>query len=577
MDIGTNTDGASAPDTSVSVDAAIELSTAIEPDGSEEPSVELDDSEVNDQYDFIEPDAEEPDETPENDVGEFVDEDKRKAALEDKERQLAIAAAEAQAAKNAEDVALKQPAPKKDPTATKNGDNSDKREGNEGAEGSDNNEEGLTPDLPLPPAKKPPPPAPPLPQGSPVKAPKPKKPKNSKQNTKPPTKNTAKPAPPSVGGAQSTTPLGSLLNSINDNEYLKDKIEVSDVEARLRRTDQNLNALDASESLRAGVLHQDFKDHIDGVEAKINADKPFAEQLNTRNAMRGTLTDISRDMHNNAPALDKFTEFSQDPYAMKVSPEQNSALFKSLEDAPLGARQYVFSEMRSEIDKNPEFGFDDAVASTQKSLGQFDAAYGAINPDAESTLDNFNNDLDSYLPKPANAPNPNNPTNAQTLFSAPTPKPKSASEHSKVDFGDTYANSLYAGLEREHGDLKALFDDPNADMDQLANTTNRFFEDSKLLSKHTDHLSQKGYGDEARQDQLGKGMDGLKGMHGDIAQQAIDKGMLGADSSLNAASKTQADIAEKLTESTKALESTTASLANNIGSAVAKVGSFFNR
>lgn len=569
MDSELATDGAAAaPDTSVGIEPIVEPTATVEPDSGATPDIEIDSPDVSDRDNTVAPDDEEPDDKPENDTEEKTDEETKKAEQEEKARQEAIAAAEAQAAKEA---ALKEPEPKKDPTAPKDGDDDKK----------DSKKEEPTP-VPPPPPPAPKPPPPPPPQGTPVKAPKPKKPKAPKQDTKKSPKNDVKAAPAAIG-AQPTTALGGLLDSIKDNEYLKDKIEVSDVEARLRQTDQNLKALDASESLRAGVLHQDFKDHIDGVEAKLNADKPFSEQLNTRNAMRGTLTDISRDMHNNAPALDKFTELSQDPYAMKVSPEQNSALFKSLENSPLGARQHVFSEMRSEIDSNPEFGFDDAVASTQKSLGEFDNAYNTINPNAKSTLDSFNDELDSHLPNPANAPNqnnpnsPDNPNNSQTPFSAPAPKSKPASERSKADFGDTYANSLYAGLEREHGDLKALFDDPNADMDQLSETTNRFFEDSKLLSKHTDRLSQKGYGDEARQDQLGKGMDGLKDMHGDIAQQAMDKGLLSVDPSLGAANEAQASVAEKLTESTKALEATTEGLANNIGSAIANLGSFFSR
>ena len=418
-------------------------------------------------------------------------------------------------------------------------------------------------------------PAPAAPQGQPMKAPKPKKTKKSKLNKKQyapkPSGSDVKP-PPAAVGAQPTNSVGGLLDSIKENEYLKDKIDISEVEARLRRTDQNLQGLDASESLRAGVLHQDFKDHIDGVEAGMTADKPFAEQLATRNAMRGSLTEVARDMHNSTPALDKFTEFSQDPYAMKVSPEQNSALFKSLEDAPLGARQHVFSEMRSEIDRNPNFGFDDAVQSAQKSLGQFDDAYRVINPDASSALNDFNTQLDSHLPKPLL----NQQSSPKPAVPSPAP-PKPPSGRPKVDFGDSYTNSLYEGLEREYDSLKAAYEDPDADLDRLRDSTAKFFDDSKLLSKQTDHLSQKGYGDEARQAALGKGMDGVKAFQGDIAYQALDRGFLDNPTKLDVFDAPANNVSEKLAESTKSMEAAINSIGANIGTALTNIGGMFSR
>ena len=401
----------------------------------------------------------------------------------------------------------------------------------------------------------PPPPPPPPQQGTPVKPPKPKKPKKPKASR--PSSPAPKPPSAAIGAAKSTAVVG-MLDSIKGNEYLKGKIDISDMEARLRRTDQNLDGLDASESLKAGVLHQDFQDHINGVEAKLNADKPFSEQLQTRNAMRETSTSIARNMHNTTSTLDKFTEFSQDPYAMKVSPDQNSALFNSLKDTPTGARQYAFSQMRREIDNNPDFRFDDAVGSIQKSLGEFDGAYQAINPDAKSTLNQFNNELDANLPAPANTNNPA-PLAVNSSLNPPKPSPN----RPKVEFGDTYTDSLYEGLERDYDALKADFDNPNANLDELRDNTTRFFDNSKLVSERVSRLSQKGFGDEARQMKLSDGVDGLTNLQADIADKALGRGLLDDGGS---------QVSSKITESAKSLEHTIGNISHNMGNAVNDIG-----
>lgn len=222
--------------------------------------------------------------------------------------------------------------------------------------------------------------------------------------------NPAPPAPQSVSNPN-VSDVDLLNHQIEKNPYYSGgHIDRGAIEERLNNTYEKLVDIGASDDMKIGILHQELADET----IKIRDANLSKEGLTSQDRLKeikdaSTALNIASATHLKASSNSSgFFSASRTPYHGIANDDQIEILKKSLRGVTQGARQYVYAEMDTAKASNPNFGFEDAVDSIKKSLGDFDDVSKKVSPNPSNELHKFNTTYASLTNKKDNtaAPSP---------------------------------------------------------------------------------------------------------------------------------------------------------------------------
>ena len=201
---------------------------------------------------------------------------------------------------------------------------------------------------------------------------------------------------------QSRSEVEILMKAVEENDFFSKNTDVGEIEARLSDASKKLDTVKPTDSMRAAVLHQEMW-HISGELVESLNERPLADgskplvkdTLNNKSNANKALRDIAAAHFKDSHRIDHHDLKDDSSAISSLDADQVDLLHSSISRLPVGIRQHVLTDLKENLGKMSEHGFDDVVNSVKQSLHDFDSVYAVVNPEAKPQLKAFSEKLEN--------------------------------------------------------------------------------------------------------------------------------------------------------------------------------------